>query len=320
MHRKIQIKRSRKGTFARFFNNLISAEDAGTDSVSYLVVDTAGKPVLLADTEEQARFERNSRNNFIYNSSIKVITGRTISQTLNYELNQDQQDKIKQNFISKQTEAFGINSVSAAFFEQKEVTDFFMDFGIARSIEAINTLSVHNNLLGETPRLESKTGVLFGKLEARQKVKDENDEKIKIPLANVPVAVFTRSEEFPTVASADDDGNRITLNLKENSKIGMYFNQDSFDTDQIFLSDNASINVVPEKYKHTAFTNENGEFILFDVPVGEQVFIFEIDLLKQGLTKDEVSLNFFNYPAEETPNVDSVPHFFYRPPESPAIL
>ena len=38
----------------------------------------------------------------------------------------------------------------------------------------------------------------------------------------------------------------------------------------------------------------------------------EIDLLKQGLTKDEVSLNFFPYPATPNPNIDSVPHIYFR--------
>jgi hypothetical protein len=38
----------------------------------------------------------------------------------------------------------------------------------------------------------------------------------------------------------------------------------------------------------------------------------EVDLLKQGLTKDEVSLNFFPYPTTSNPNVDNIPHLYFR--------
>ena len=69
---------------------------------------------------------------------------------------------------------------------------------------------------------------------------------------------------------------------------------------------------VPDRYKYSTITNDKGEFIIQDVPVGNQVILFEVDLLKQGMTKGEVALNFFPYSTEELPNVDNIPHFYYR--------
>ena len=40
--------------------------------------------------------------------------------------------------------------------------------------------------------------------------------------------------------------------------------------------------------------------------------MLEVDLLKQGLTKDEVALNFFPYPTTSNPNVDNIPSLYFR--------
>ena len=80
-------------------------------------------------------------------------------------------------------------------------------------------VSVKNNPLTEMPQQESETGVVCGTLMARQKVLDENGERVLIPLSNVPIVIFNPSEEFPSYASKDADGNRITLNLTQNSII-----------------------------------------------------------------------------------------------------
>jgi hypothetical protein len=312
MHQKIEIKPTRKITYVRFFSNFGDQPVDGAGEFSFLITDLVGTPLRIASAEEEALLVRNQRNNFVFDSSVKIVTGFTNDQKLSAELTQEQKDNIELRFKSSQTEEFGKKSVNAVFFETRNDVDYFATVGIVRDYEILNTLSIYNNLVGETPRLESPTGVLFGKLEALQKVKDENGEKVRIPLGNVPVAIFNTSEEFPTVSSVDDDGNRIRLNLAENSPKTLYFNDDSFRTDEEFLPDNFSINSIPERYKYTAITNEKGEFVIFDVPVGERVFMMEIDLLKQGLTKDEVSLNFFGYPVEESPNVDNVPSFFFR--------
>lgn len=312
MHQKIELKKTKKVTYVRFFSDFGGQEVDDSGEFSFLVTDSSGKPLRIADGDEEAIFVRNQRNNFVFNSSLKVVTGFTSNQKLSSELTKVQKDNLAKNFKERQKEKFGIRSVSEVFFETRNDIDYFVSVGISRSYETLNTLSVHNNLIGETPRLEAPTGVLFGRLEALQKIRDENGQKVRIPLANVPVAVFNSSEEFPSVSSTDQDGNRLILNLKENSQQGMYFNIESFDTDQEFLKDNSTLDSIPEKYRYTSFTNERGEFAIFDIPVGEQVFVFEVDLLKQGLSKDEVSLNFFNYPVEEDPIVDNIPHFLFR--------
>ena len=71
----------------------------------------------------------------------------------------------------------------------------FVDIKLERTSDSLDTLSIQNNLLGTWQQQESATGVLFGKLVARQKVIDENGEKVIIPLRNVPVAIFNSSED-----------------------------------------------------------------------------------------------------------------------------
>lgn len=237
-----------------------------------------------------------------------------------------------ETFISQATLYSGSSAYSNVFQTDDSEMDYNVDISLFRSIDTLDTLSVKNNPLSEYPKQSSETGIVTGTLYALQKIVDENGEKIKIPLSNVPVVVFNASEEFPSVSSTDDLGNRITLNLVENSNGNEYADIDSFVLDVgkekaskqfgIELPERfngikpllKSVNTlrVPEQYKYSTFTNEKGEFILHDIPTGNRILMFEVDLLKQGMTKDEVALNFFPYSTEEEPNVDSVPHYFFR--------
>jgi hypothetical protein len=261
----------------------------------------------------------------------KLVKGKKYFVKFGRELSA--QDKT--NIITKfknECEAYSGNSAySNVFFEQEKEKDYNVDVCIHRSIDTLDTLSVKNNPLSEYPTQKSDTGVVVGTLMATQKVRDENGDKIKIPLSNVPIVIFNSSENFPNFASIDADGNRVRLNLIQNSNASDYSDVESyvldvgknnaekelgeldsrFDGIQPLLGSVETI-TIPEEYKYSTITNEKGEFIIHDVPIGNQVLMFEVDLLKQGMTKDEVALNFFPYPTEEEPNVDSVPHYFFR--------
>ena len=241
-------------------------------------------------------------------------------------------NNIINNFISEATSFSGNSAYTSVFFEDKKEQDYSVNISLNRTIDVLNTLNVINNPLAEIPTQDSETGVVIGTLYAQQKILDENGEKVKIPLSNVPIVIFNKSDEFENISSVDENGNRVSLNIFQNTNSNQYANIESFIFD--LGKDKAEIKLgnplpekystvepilysteylnVPEKFKYSTITNENGEFILQNIPIGNQVLMFEVDLLKQGMTKDEVALNFFPYPLESQPNIDNIPHFYFR--------
>lgn len=308
---QIQFSKSRTGTLIRFFSNMMP-EDTPDSLPAFAIIDGAKRPLKVVSSEIEASFIRNGDNNFVYDNSYQIISGRTSLQKFDFLLPEERKKKIKNSFISNFVTISGNSAISEVFFENVLIDDFFVDVSVFRDYNTLDTLSVHNVVKGEIPKRESPTGVVFGKLEAFQKLSDENGNKIKIPLKNVPIAIFNTSDQFPSVSSKDEDGNRIRLNIKENSKRELYFNNESFSADTQFLKDESFFENIPDKFKFTSITNEDGEFLLNDVPTGNQVLLFEVDLLKQGLTHDEVALNFFPYPPDDNPNVDTIPHYFFQ--------
>ena len=263
--------------------------------------------------DDNQKYTRQSNNYFVQDNELSIIiTGTTEVVEKNRILDEGVKNLINSNFSDRIKTKFRQNAFTYVFFKEKLIDDFFIDIGINRNYNTLDTLDVKNVLIGEIPQKTSATGVVFGKLEAIQKINDGDGNKIVIPLANVPVSIFNASDEFPDITSTDEDGNRITLNLKENSKREEYFNEQSYLIDKSLLKNDESSREIPDKFKYTTITNKNGEFIIFDVPVGPQTFMFEVDLLKQGLTKDEVALNFFPYPTNDDPIVDTIPHLFFR--------
>jgi len=307
----IEIQKYTKGTkLISFFG--VDHPDFQDFPINYLLIDASGKPLKIVENDFDLNFKRLPSNSFTYDSSIKHITGRTSTKIINYELTEEQRGIILQQFVETSKAAYGQHNTYWTQFSGVSVNDMYANVSFTKTYNTLNTLSVLNTIEGEPVFKESPTGVLFGKLESIQKINDENGNKLRIPLSNVPVAIFKSTEEFPDISSTDGDGNRIVLNLKENSKQHQYFNKETYDFSQQFLTSTEQIKNVPEKYRYTAITNEKGEFVIYDVPVGAQTFMLEVDLLKQGLTKDEVALNNFPYQTTENPNVDSIPHLFFR--------
>jgi hypothetical protein len=299
-----------------------SPDQYGGPFPSYVVYNMQGEIYSLNYFTGNVIWTRNENNNYIPIDEIgwNYKTGYTLVKTIASNMTQDNIDNMSSLMLQRLSNPDRLGtppSASAAtnyvFFKKQLIDDFYVDLKLERSYNSLDTLKIYNNLVNSFPNQESPTGVVFGRLTAIQKIKNENGENLRIPLQNVPLGVFNPSDEYPQIFSTDDNGDRLTLNIKESTIPSEYFDTISYSTDyNSYLKSAESFSAVPAQYKYITKTNENGEFILYDIPVGQQVVVFEVDLFKQGLTKDEIALNFFPFPTTEQPNIDTIPSFAYK--------
>ena len=348
MQEEILLKKYRTGTTVTYFDTNISEYNYSTSTTpAVLYLNSLEEPFQLFIASE---FQSNetittSENLEIWSVSGidniqrlqsippggSMITGRTFS--INIEKNYTNYNSLKTGFRNSMDKLFSGQSKSFTFAHNALMDDFEVNINLERTFDVLNTLNTYNKVYNQFPKRSAKTGVIFGKLEARQKIKDEEGNFIKIPLRGVPVTIFNSSERFKTTSSISNSGERIRMCFKENKNINdvdpewpeenFYANRQSYDLDKNILLDKKKYlfngdetktrNLIfPEEFKYSTTTNENGEFLIQDVPVGAQVLMFEVDLLQQGLSKEEVALNFFPYRNEEVSNIDEVPHYFFR--------
>lgn len=301
------------------FNKLpVNEEQYGGPFPSYVLYNNNNQPLGLYNFDGVNLVGMNNKYNYVPLSQLTTnyVTGYSIVNIIDSDLSNDEiQNKINlglDRLADPIKNPQGIGAKNHMFYKKHVLNDMFVNIKMERSFNSLDTLKIYNNLLNSIPTQEAKTGVVFGSLTASQQITDENGLTVKIPLRNVPVGIFNKSETFPSVTSLDENGNRITLNLTQTSTLSSYFNTESFENDSQYLQNGSGFTSVPDQYKYVTFTNENGEFILYDVPVGEQVLMFEVDLFRQGLTKDEIQHNFFPFPVNENPNIDNIPSFFFR--------
>jgi len=286
---------------------------------SIVTLNNFSQPADLSTFDGENLWKLDSDNIYqpISGLSNNYLTGYSYSKKVNQILEQSTIQNIKDEFeqsISESLEASGSPSHTEYLFANyNEIDDFYVNIKLNRSHGTLDTLNIYNNLVNTMPKQEADSGVVFGRLEALQIIKDEEGNRIKIPLRNVPVGLFNPSEEYPTPASFTDDGDRIFLNLKESSERDSYFNEESFNLDKDVLLRSASkFTTVPEHYKYVTTTNDEGEFVIYNAPIGSQIVMFEVDLMKQGLTRDEIALNFFPFPPDEDAVVDQIPNFSFK--------
>jgi len=301
------------------FNNMpVNEEQYGGPFPSYVTYNNNNQPLGLFNFDGINLVGMNTNHNYVPLSQLvgNYVTGYSIVNIIDSNLDQDEiQNKVNLGIERledplKNPQASG--ATNHMFYKKHVLSDMFVNIKMERSYNSLDTLNIYNNLINSIPTQEAKTGVVFGSLTASQQITDENGLTVKIPLRNVPVGIFNKSETFPAVTSLDENGNRISLNLTQNSTLSSYFNTESYNNDLLYLQNGSGFTSVPDQYKYVTFTNDNGEFILYDVPIGENVLFFEVDLFKQGLTKDEIQHNFFPFPASENPNIDNIPSFFFR--------
>jgi hypothetical protein len=304
---------------------------------AYALKGEDGNVVELIDKIDNSFYRRDGYSSqfiFLNDNEVENVVEGFLIKNNGRTIIPDNVKNFNQNRFLLEAKAYSGNSaVAKVFFNTKSQEDYNVDICIHRTIDTLDTLSVKNNPLSEFPNQESSTGIVTGTLYAKQIVKDENGERVLIPLSNVPIVIFNPSDTFPNVSSVDEIGDRVTLNLIQNSKPEDYADIASYVLDvgkenakkeigennldlnyenfQPLLKSYNTLNI-PEQYKYSTITNEKGEFIIHDIPIGNQILMFEVDLLKQGMTKDEVSLNFYPYATEEEPNVDKIPHFYFR--------
>lgn len=340
---EILIKEYKKGTTLSFFSTHLDVmSDSVVDPDSEMNISPAvlwfnniSEPVEITFFDGATVWVLNDLNNsvpFDYAGSNYII-GFCYTQKLRFKASSSELESIKNRFSKGITEKLLFDAMQAfppdsnvdpnslilpvhkdyVFFEYNEIEDFYVDLKLKRTFATLDKLNIYNNLINSAPVQSAKTGVVFGKISALQNIKDSKGNRIKIPLRNVPIGIFNSSEDYPTSSSVLDNGDRIFLNIKESASANEYFNVESFNFDRDKLLRSASeFTRVPEQYKYVTTTNDNGEFVIYDVPVGTQVVMFEVDLLKQGLTRDEIALNFYPFPPDEDAMIDQIPNFAFK--------
>lgn len=313
MTEEIQLRTQRSGTTVTLFDTDLQADGVVTYK-AYVVLDDLGNP-FHCQTYDNIPLWRDQDNNFlpVESSGMQYMLGAMRMERLDYVLNPYERGRIANNWSNQMAFLFSGASTSYAFFNDVLIDDMFVNISLHRSFGTLDTLNIYNNLVNSFPTQESGTGTVFGRLVATQKILDQNDNNISIPLKHVPIGVFNPTERYATPISVDENGNRITMNLRESSRASSYFNGQSFSADTTsFLRSGSEFTAVPEHYKYVTTTNEEGEFVLHNVPIGTQTLFFEVDLFKQGLTYDEIALNFFPFPADDEPNIANLPSLFFR--------
>jgi hypothetical protein len=345
MQKEILLQKSRTGTTIYFFNTDINENNYPIQSTSTVVKIYANEVTLLEPNmfdgvsltanNSTCLWKRNTNTNS-YNSEIKMnyvcdtylpnenyISGKTFTQVIDSPSLSLNKDKIIDDFTASMNAQFTAGTISYVFFKETLIDDLYANIKLERTFDVLDTLNIYNKVTGDNTNRDSSTGVVFGKLEAIQKISDDNGNKIRIPLKNVPIGIFVSSNDFETANDLDEDGSRIRLNYRpltstyesySADSASYYFNSESAIFDNQFLKKAPldGLNLHPT-FSNVVYTNEDGEFMLHNINSGPQILFFEVDLLKQGLTKDEVALNFFPYqPSNEDILIDSVPHYFYR--------
>lgn len=330
IHREeILLKNFTSGTTLLFFSNSLNPELDLTDGSTpegpdlfptILEFDIYGQAAKVSTFDGQNVWRMNVQNihqpitAFTYN----YATGYSFVQDFNKLLTQQEIDIISSEFTSSVTNIIGEGQFSSprldcVLSDYHYIDDFFVNIKLTRTHDTLDTLNIYNNVINSIPNQEGTTGVVFGRLMARQNIKDEAGNSIKIPLKNVPIGIFNPSQTYPASTSTDENGDRIFLNTLESAEEVEYFNFESFSSDTSnYLRSASAFDTVPEQYRYVTRTNENGEFVIYNVPTGTQTVIFEIDLFKQGLTKDEIALNYFPFPATDDANIDNIPSYVFK--------
>lgn len=323
---EILFKTSKTGTTAFYFvagvdNSVIPS----LEEPAYVILNGLGAPEsyhIYASGTTELWTLRNSddylTNVLLTAVTTNFITGYSVSDTFKKILSPIEKQTIQERFYNNTVSTITGQTTlpngfqTYVFFTEHEVDDMFANITLTRSFETLDTLKIYNKPINSIEQQEATTGVLFGKLQAIQTLKDEVGNNIRIPLRNVPIGIFNPTEEFQAPMSLDNNGDRFFMNLLESSTPNQYFSIESFTADTKLLKTQAQFLSVPEKFKYITTTNDNGEFVIYNAPIGSQTLVMEVDLFKQGLTKDEIILNNFPFPTNDDSNIGEFPCYVYN--------
>ena len=123
---------------------------------------------------------------------------------------------------------------------------------------------------------------------------------------------------YPYSFVTDVDSREVKFNTLPNyKKFSCHQEVGSFPKKQLVLDDDTVLEVYNKYYKYTTITNNAGDYMIFGVPVGEQILHIDVDLSDIGIISQEprdfiykgYSIDLFESPTQlkKSTNLDDLP-------------
>ena len=158
-------KRTSGTTTYVFSTNELNASSYDSIETSFLLFNNQGQADGIYYFNGDVLYLRNQNYNFvnINTLNVNILTGYTgIIVKTNIFTNSDK-ERYQRRLINQVTD-LNADSQVFVFFEDKINEDLYINVGIQRTFDALNTFSVYNSAVNSYPTKESETGVIFGKL------------------------------------------------------------------------------------------------------------------------------------------------------------
>ena len=128
-------------------------------------------------------------------------------------------------------------------------------------------------------------GVIVGRVLANDAFGVPNARvSVFIPLSDDDAERTGISSIYPFNAVTDYDSNNIRYNLLSSKKeFPCHANVGTFPSKRLVLDDDTMLEIYDKYYRYTTVTNKAGDYMIFGVPVGQQVLHVDVDLSDIGL-------------------------------------
>ena len=128
-------------------------------------------------------------------------------------------------------------------------------------------------------------GVIVGRVLANDAFGVPNARvSVFIPLSDDDAERTGISSIYPFNAVTDYDSNNIRYNLLSSKKeFPCHANVGTFPSKRLVLDDDTMLEIYDKYYRYTTVTNKAGDYMIFGVPVGQQVLHIDVDLSDIGL-------------------------------------
>ena len=188
---------------------------------------------------------------------------------------------------------------------------------INQDYEHFNILSLKISKEGMYRMHTSNYGCIAGRVLANEAFGIPNA-KVSVFIPNTNETNVVIDQLYPYKNIVDKDSNEIRYNLlPSEQQFDCHQPIGTFPTKRMVLDNNDVLEMYDKYYKYTTVTNESGDYMLFGIPVGEQVLHVELDLSDIGiLSQKPRDLMYQGYNKEqfESPikfksstNLDSLP-------------
>ena len=154
----------------------------------------------------------------------------------------------------------------------------------------------------------SNYGIIVGRVLANDALGIPNAKvSVFIPISNQDKLRTDIKEEYPfsSVNSHDNKNRRYNI-LPDYKSRECHKPIGSFPSKRMVLDEDAKLEIYDKYYKYTTITNNSGDYMIFGVPVGEQIVHTDIDLSDIGILSQRpsdliykgYSINLFESPSE----------------------